>query len=233
MRKYPALQTRVFVGLVIVTSVLLLCKPTVGVPLVFFLVLAGRHVITTKIQITLKTYVVAFIGFCCIYVAAFWSSSCTVQRGDTWGIVAGLGVGVLFVALRYRDITLFFDEQILQSTPFIPLAVLVRSSAGVGGAAVFQEIFFRGYLMCAFSAYGLYSIVIVSVLFCVDHFLMWRSQKAYTGKDYCYFFFLSCALGILYFYTGSLLGCIAGHAVVNSPRIVWLVKKYRYQSTHS
>ena len=233
MRKYPVLQTRVFVVLAIVTSVLLLCNPPPGVPLVFFLVLAGRHIITTKIKITLKTYVVAFFGFCCVYVAAFRLSSCSIQRGDTWGIVAGIGLGVFFVVLRYKDIALFFDEQMLQSTPFIPLAVIARSSAGVAGAAVFQEVFFRGYLLCAFSVYGLYSIVIVSVLFCVDHFLVWRSQKAYTGKDYVYFFFLSCALGVLYYYTGSLLGCIAGHAVVNSPRLVWLVKKYRYQSAHS
>jgi membrane protease YdiL (CAAX protease family) len=230
MKHYPASQTRVFAGLIVITVILLLFDLEMGIPLVFFLVLAGRHVITTKIQVTVKTYVGAFIVFCCILVAAFWSHSCTLQLGDNRGILAGIGTGMLFVALRYRDITLFFDEQFLRSPPAIPSSVIVRSIAGVAGAAVFQEIFFRGYLMCAFSDYGLYSIVIASILFCLDHFLMWRSQKAYTGKDYIYFFLLSCALGIIYYFTGSLIGCIVGHAVVNSPRIVWLVLKYRYQS---
>lgn len=230
MKKYPASQTYVYAGLVVMTVILLLFNSGVGVPFIFFLILAGRHIITTKIHITLKAYVGAFMVFCCIYAAAFWLQSCTLQMGDSMGILAGIGTGVLFVALRYKDITLFFDEEFLKLQPVMPLSVIVRSVAGVAGAAVFQEIFFRGYLMCAFSEYGLYSIVIASILFCLDHFLMWRSQKAYTGKDYAFFFLLSCTLGIIYYFTSSLIGCIIGHAIVNSPRIVWPVLKYRYQS---
>lgn len=228
--RYPPAQMKVLAGLTFFTLILFLVKNTATYPLIFYLILALRHVITARIRITLLTYAAAFVFFCGIYFLAFWSSSCTIARGTLAGIPAGIGAGLLFIALRYKDMSLFFDKTFFTGQQATPSPVIVRSIVGVAGAAVFQEIFFRGYLICAFSEYYIFSVLISSFLFVLDHFLAYRSARAFTGRDYFSLFFLSLLLGIIYYYTGSLIGCILGHLTFNSPRILWLVIRYKYRS---
>ncbi len=220
----------VIIGILVITTVFLyLLESKLAIPLFFYVLLSLRHVILAKTRVTLKIYGVGILIFCVVFFVAFRVSSCTVTKGALIGIPAGAGAGLLFIALRYKDVVLFFDEMFFALRPMTPLYVIIRSILGVAAAAVYQEIFFRGYLICALSSFGVFSIVVSSLLFVLDHFLTWRAGRAFTGKDYVYLFLLSCALGVNYYYTGSLVGCILGHLIFNSPRIIWFVFLYRYQ----
>ncbi len=226
---YPRKKAAILGILAVMTVFLYFFESKLVFPFFFYVVFSLRHVVLARTKATLKIYGVGILIFCAVFFIAFRVSSCTVTRGAIIGIPAGVGAGLLFIALRYKDVVLFFDEMFFELQPETPLPVIVRSILGVAAAAVYQEIFFRGYLICAFAAYGVFSVLVSSLLFALDHFLTWRAGRAFTSKDYVYLFLLSCALGVNYYLTGSLAGCILGHLAFNSPRIIWFSLLYKYQ----
>lgn len=97
--------------------------------------------------------------------------------------------------------------------------------------AIAQEVFYKGFVVAFLSPdWGLYAVLLASALFIVEHRLHYWGARSFDRIDYLLQATFSLILGLLYFLTGSLLGCIVAHMIYNLPSIVqgWL--RYGYAS---
>lgn len=89
-----------------------------------------------------------------------------------------------------------------------------------------EEYFFRSYLITSLkTAIGKNSILISSFSFVLIHYLNRWSNTMYNIKSYINHLILGLVLGMIFYYSNSLLAVIVGHFVFNSPEWIINIKR--------
>jgi hypothetical protein len=142
-------------------------------------------------------------------------------QAKLWGIPLGIAVGLLFVLGQYEDLKLIFSKDVADLFAPITKVDRIRDSVDPVLSAVAQEYFYKQVLLLSFvPMLGIGAIALSALLFTIEHEFQFNSAYTYDKKDYVFQFFLSGALGLVYFFSGSLLGAILGHAIYNTPSII-------------
>lgn len=90
-----------------------------------------------------------------------------------------------------------------------------------------EELFFRYFLITYLDKnIGFYSVLISSFLFVYAHIINRWANKMFTYKSYLYIFVLGFLLGMVFWYTHTLSGCLLGHFIYNSSEFITNWKKY-------
>lgn len=126
---------------------------------------------------------------------------------------------VTFAGLQYflNEISIRFEKILPPPTWFMELfSRLFNSDLGVWGgilriviiAPIVEELIFRGIIMSGFTRNynAVFAIFFSALLFALFHLNPWQFPAAFT---------LGLILGLIRIRTGSVLACIAGHAIHN------------------
>lgn len=143
-------------------------------------------------------------------------------------IYLGIILGVLLLISKYND-----DKKYLSSdNPFFTskiylneyLSVLTMNTAAI----LYEEAFYRYFvigLLC--NEVGWMSILISTLLFVHSHYINRWSNITFSFKSYIYHSITGIVFGCIFFYTGSILGCIIAHFLFNSHEYVLLHRRYK------
>jgi hypothetical protein len=167
-----------------------------------------------------------FVLFFLPYVA--WSLAVRPTFGWSWaGVALAILAGAAVHATDLRQLRLGFDRTILELMPALRGATALLRAYQTLGAAIGQELFYRGVLHALLTPTLGWAVVPVStLLFVVEHA---GNRWASTVFDLAYLLrigALSAALGVIVYTTGSLWAALVGHVGFNLVPIAQLANRY-------
>jgi membrane protease YdiL (CAAX protease family) len=152
-------------------------------------------------------------------------------------IFLGVLFGAVSVSLEYfwLDGRLLISEEMLRALPKTRLnTVLRRVFALLVLFPISEEIFYRGSIQnIVLGRLGLASIFVSTFLFTIPHLVDQGARQHYPNlKSYIFLIYEGLALGSIIYLTGSLLGCILAHVLMNLLYALRLIRKYLYFNNH-
>lgn len=135
--------------------------------------------------------------------------------------LAAAGIAILALSLQIRDITALLHPDMMDLQGPLPLTKFVVLSWSAVGAAIFEELFFRGYAISVLRESILFwSIPVSAALFVGMHFVNPGARQYLTVRGVAGIAILGLGFGALYYYSGDLWPCIIAHGLYNGPRLV-------------
>ncbi|HLF26424.1 MAG TPA: CPBP family intramembrane glutamic endopeptidase [Anaerolineae bacterium] len=148
------------------------------------------------------------------------------ERSMSWGIVAGLIYGALFILWRLPELRFNLSAEFISILPPVTREDRVREAFHPILGAVAQEYFYRGVMLYLLaSRLGLWSVMIATLLFTAEHFMHFDALQAFDWKDYVLQTLLGLGVGVIFYFSGSLIGCILGHVVYNCPGAIQVLRR--------
>lgn len=95
------------------------------------------------------------------------------------------------------------------------------------GAAICEELYFRYCIISMFHSYGIFSVFISTLYFFLSHYILPWSYS-FSKKDFINQIIYGGLMGIIFFYTGSILLCISLHLLFNVHTILLPLFSYYY-----
>ena len=219
-RKKRATQSQGIKQFIHEMDVLSKSKTYVSIPklyLVLFLLASFLALVKMEYQITLYLFLYLIIGYLCMEKKSnrYWQIQFLSSRTEESFIVIASFIYIFLVLLIGYHTTIFY----VQSTGNYHLSLFLILQAVFFGP-LFEEIFFRGYIFDISSLgfrneiYREYSgIWVSSFLFAMIH-LDYTKTTTFMG-DFIVFILAGSALGVLRWYTRSLLYCTIVHMAFN------------------
>ncbi|ARP44578.1 hypothetical protein GTHT12_03709 (plasmid) [Geobacillus thermodenitrificans] len=143
---------------------------------------------------------------------------------SVWKVFLMIILILLLLGIQYKRIRPLFDKDIIAFLPRINKYEFGYSLFTAYGSAIFQELFYRGFVLSiTLPTLGYYSVLISALLFVSDHFGNRHAAKNFEIQDYIYHFVLSIILGLTFISTGKWEICALGHAIYNT---IYVVHRY-------
>lgn len=143
-----------------------------------------------------------------------------------WGLLAAPILVSLLMYFRLPELRLNLSTDFLILLPSLPSGEKPRQIFHSIMSAIAQEYFYRGVAIFVLKDYlNYWSIIVVTLLFFVEHYIHIDAQVAFDRRDYVYQSILSVILGLVFYLSGSLLGCILGHIIYNFPHVIQTSKR--------
>lgn len=159
------------------------------------------------------------------------------------GVVIAFSVFLIWGIINRRALKLLLSRESVANTQYVDKHVIIFQIYNLIGAAFFEELFFRKYLLST----DISPIIMLPcsiILFFLSHYcLPWGDS--FGKKDMSTQIGIGTCNGILYLITHSLIPCILLHLCINSAQIAFLAlqfdrwhirrqqyDKYLYESTY-
>ncbi|EKF36482.1 MULTISPECIES: CPBP family intramembrane glutamic endopeptidase [Bacillus] len=121
------------------------------------------------------------------------------------------------LSLHYKDFQPYFYKDFYTLLPVLPLKWFIITEISLIGSAVFEEIFYRGFVP---KSSLLIEILFSCGLFTVAHFIQKPTRQEFTLKSYIVLFIVSIGWYFSYKISDSLVPSIIGHLLFNAPKII-------------
>lgn len=142
------------------------------------------------------------------------------------GLLVGLAFGVLLLIIRLPEIRLNLAADMIAIFPPLSRSEKLRDIYHFLMSAIGQEYYYRGVVITLFSSLcGIWAIGIAALLFIIEHYVQDNSVADWDWKDYSLQTMLSLGSGMIYYFTGSLVGSILAHIVYNTPGIMHVMRR--------
>lgn len=172
-----------------------------------------------------KFYLITAIRFLVFLPPLFILGASNAQL-VLWGIIAGIGWGLLLQLLQFRDLTFVLSKEFIRELPPLPLQEKVLYSLQLVLVAIGQEYFYRGVVLYVLiSSVGIWAIVISSLLFTFEHVMHFNAAQVFDKYDIMLQTALAVGLGVIFYFSGSLIGCMLGHSLYNGPTLLQTLRR--------
>lgn len=151
-----------------------------------------------------------------------------LPTGDAalWGTAAGVAYGGAFVLGRLPEIRFNLSSEFIAILPPLSYEDWIRETLHPLVGAVAQEYFYRGIVLSVFATYvGAWAVLLSTLLFALEHLIHFNAGEAFDRRDYLLHLALGLGFGVIFYLSGSLLGCILGHTVYNSPSALQALRR--------
>lgn len=190
--------------------------------------------ISSDYRLTFVPYVVALLAVWCesSLPMRLWSRiiaylplllSILVERPyfsiNVWEITLNTSLGFLLLSIYIKDLKIIFSKLSRELLPRISSTTFYYETIFIYSSAVIEEIFFKGFMLHRLSFLGIVSVLITAFLFT---FLHWINVKPMRKREYIAQFVMMSGTGLLFYFTGSIIGCILCHCVYSTPFVVKL-----------
>ncbi|MBJ8055373.1 CPBP family intramembrane metalloprotease [Bacillus cereus] len=196
--------------------------------LFWFLISKLTQIVTTKIRGNLKRRFLRNILFFLPYLLPFiyfqWPE---INLNLDWkGCIISLVLGLGLITLEFKKLKILFNKDYYLMLDPIHLRNLLTGLNTYIGAAIFEELFFRGVTssidqenIVAYYIFGL----LATLLFVYSHSFSLQKRDAYSYVVLTVFSFTQVTL---YHLTGNIINCIIVHLIFNTPAIAILIRRY-------
>ncbi|WDV44744.1 CPBP family intramembrane metalloprotease [Clostridiaceae bacterium M8S5] len=141
-------------------------------------------------------------------------------------LVYGFIGGSLLLLLNHKNVIKLLKENSITTMFRISKRVFFERMLFLSLSIVAEEVFFRYFLIgYARETLGVYSILISSILFVHGHYMYRWSNQSFKVVAYIYHFIVGLVLGIVFYLTGAIGGCLLGHFLFNSPHYIVLIRR--------
>lgn len=142
------------------------------------------------------------------------------------GLIAGVLCALLLQLTQWRDLKFVVSDAFIQMLNPLPRQEGIRQGIQIVFASAGQEFFYRGMLLPVLAPlFGIWAILIATLCFVVEHLLHFNSAEAFDTRDILLQAILSVGLGMVMYFTGSILGCMLGHILYNSPFLYQTIRR--------
>jgi membrane protease YdiL (CAAX protease family) len=149
-----------------------------------------------------------------------------VLKSSAWGVLAGCAYGIFFLFWRFSELRLNLSAEFIAILPPLSKEDKFREIAHLILGAIAQEYFYRGAILHSLSSYlGVWSIAVATLLFVLEHLMHFDASQAFDGRDYLFHVLMSLGLGVIFYYSKSLAGCMVGHVIYNSPGAIQALRR--------
>lgn len=173
----------------------------------------GASILVTLVRATFFFLPLPFLGF-------------PVLNPLSWGVLAGIVYGMLLQLRQLPDLRLMLSREFIAMLPPLSREERFDEMLFPTLGAVAQEYFYRGamlYVLIGFA--GLWSIIIAAALFTIEHLVHFNSSEAFDGYDILVQAMLGLGLGVIFYFSSSLVGCMLGHIVYNGFAVLQALRR--------
>lgn len=145
-----------------------------------------------------------------------------------YGIIFGIIIASVLLLTNYSYIRKQFSHSNYLLSFGIDKSEFYNTLISNSTSILLEELFFR-YLMMGvlFQVFGVYSVFISAVLFTHSHYINRWANVKFNLRSYIYHFIIGILIGILFYYTKSLIGCLVSHFIFDLPTYIILWKRFR------
>jgi len=143
-------------------------------------------------------------------------------------ILLGIMIGVILLVSKFNEL-----KEILSGSNMILYNKISKSEFSYRLyenflSVVSEELYFR-FLIIELMAIsiGRWSILLSATLFTFSHWLNRWADKMFSVRSYIYHMLVGLSLGVYYYYTNSLIGCILAHFIFNSSHYILDYKRMK------
>ncbi|BBK22836.1 hypothetical protein Aargi30884_17390 [Amedibacterium intestinale] len=146
---------------------------------------------------------------------------------DSQFIALGIVLGIIYNIPQLSNIKFMLNKDFIQfSTEDISKFELSMDIYSTMGAAIFEELFFRYYILSFSKTYRISLVLLSCVLFLSAH-ASTKWNERFKIYDYLVQFSFSCLSCFLYILSRSILPSIIMHLFYNGPTILYNVKSLK------
>jgi membrane protease YdiL (CAAX protease family) len=173
-----------------------------------------------------------------VFVAIFYYEKSPATLGITLdnfklSLVIGICIGIIAVLVEYfwLDARLLLSSEVLRVFPKIKRTTFWRRIVDfLALSPIAEETLYRGSIQMTLLTYlGPISIVVTTIMFAAQHFVDPLIRQHYANrKNQVFLFYEGLALGATAYVSGSLIGCIVAHMLMNFLSALARIRKYLY-----
>lgn len=202
--------------------------------LTIFLLSISYCVILIQCRISLRKFIHGFPGSsivifslrCLFFTTPLLFSQFPNSNILSWGIPLGIIAGGLLQLCQFRTVKLALSAEFLAILPPLSFEEKLKGTLTPLLSGVFQEYYYRGAMLyILMKPLGLWAIPIVSFCFLFEHVMHLGALKTFDKYDFFLQVLLSMILGLIFYFTHSLAGCIIGHCTYNSVASVHVIRR--------
>lgn len=197
------------------------------VELYFFVVLFITFVPSVRKRYSYSLYIHLAIYYLPLILPVLLPLNWSVKT-SVLDAVYGVVVGLVLLAFKYKDVfKAISSDNVMSKSPLSFKELLLDLYHNIL-AVVAEEVFFRmviiGFLAGEF---GVVSVLISSLLFLHSRYINRWANVMFNFKSYVYHLVLGLCLGLLYYYSKSLMLVMIAHLIFNSPDMAVSILRYR------
>lgn len=150
----------------------------------------------------------------------------TKTQHVTFSFALSVVVSVTYLFLHRKQLYVSLSKESIAYNPRrFPKGVYLILIYNQIGAAICEELYFRGILISLFHQFGIFAVLLSATYFVLSHFILPWSESL-TWRDYLSQFLIGLVSGGIFYYSGSLVFSIGIHIVVNTPKAYLMARLY-------
>lgn len=200
----------------------------------FIVIILGQKLIPKYINGFKSDAVIRRITFCLMFTVPFFLKKVNIPEQNLNNLIDGVLITIpaslLALAIQFFTWKPYFNKDIIALTAmpkrdfFLDLTSLLLS-------VIFEELFYRVYIVGLLKDMQLLSILISGGLFSIAHlYHIYRASK-FNKLSYFFLLFIGCSYAFAYSITGSIYACLLGHLSYNFPQLINFVLRYKAYRT--